>query len=204
LESIHADYGRVRIVDLGGRAAYWEGIFGRDWLTMLRAEITLLNLPGETGAVAADDSIFRVEEGDALALPTHALARFDLAHANSVIEHLGQWPRIERFAAILRAVPAYYCQTPYFWFPLEVHTMVPFLHWLPESLRAKIYGSFDLPNFPRAQTMQWAMSNAEGIKLLDRAQMSALFPDAEISFEWVGIPKSIIAIRRPDQKGSGR
>jgi hypothetical protein len=28
--------------------------------------------------------------------------------------------------------------TPNRWFPLEVHTLLPFVHWLPPGLRARV------------------------------------------------------------------
>lgn len=196
IDAVHARQGAVRILDLGGRRPYWASV-GYDFLAAKNVRVTLLNLPGETGPVPIADPVFQAKDGDALALTPREVAAYDIAHSNSVIEHVGHWPQIEKFAAVLRMAPAYYCQTPYFWFPLEVHTMTPFFHWLPQSLRAKLFLSVDLPHFPRAGTMRWAMHNVELINLLDRAQIRALFPDARISFEWFGLPKSLVAIKMP-------
>ena len=187
--------GAVRILDVGGRVVYWENIIGRDELSRLRATITLVNLPGEAGEVSQSDPIFKSIVGDALKLPDLASPDFDLAHANSVIEHVGNWAQIEQFAAILRSAAFYYCQTPYFWFPIEPHTLTPFFHWLPESVRAAILLRFGRPNFPKSQNMAHAMHDVESIKLLSKQQFVALFPDAQISFEWFGLPKSLIAVK---------
>jgi len=197
IEAIHAEKGAVHILDIGGRRAYWASSLGERFLAATRTRVTLLNLAGEAEPIPAGDPLFRSTEGDALVLTRADMARYDIAHANSVIEHVGRWQDIEKFAALMRMAPAYYCQTPYFWFPIEPHTLTPFFHWLPESLRAKAFRSFNIPHYPRAQTMSWAMGNVESIKLLDRAQFSALFPDARIAFEWLGLPKSLIAIRTP-------
>ena len=41
-----------------------------------------------------------------------------------------------------------------------------------------------------------AMLRVQGDRLLDRAQMTHLFPDGRVQFEWLGpLPKSLIATR---------
>jgi hypothetical protein len=41
------------------------------------------------------------------------------------------------------------------------------------------------------------MKNIESVSLIDKAQIAALLPDAEVGFERIaGLPKSLIAVRR--------
>src|SRR3546814_10323990 len=65
---------------------------------------------------------------------------FDIAHSNSVIEHVITWDNMKNFARETRRVAAWhYVQTPYFWFPVDPHFYkLPFYHWLPRPLRAKL------------------------------------------------------------------
>jgi hypothetical protein len=198
LDRIHAARGEVRVLDLGGRRAYWL-MFGEDYLRARKVSVLLVNLPGEAGEVPPNDAVFTSIEGDALNLPPGHDGPFDLIHSNSVIEHVGDWSRVESFSRIMREkAPFYYLQTPYFWFPYEPHFTLPFFHWLPESWRAKILMRMSLPFYQRCKTMSEAMGHVQSVRLLDRAQLRYLFPDAVLQFEWLALfPKSVIAKRGP-------
>jgi hypothetical protein len=103
-----------------------------------------------------------------------------------------------RFAAeVRRLAPAYYVQTPYFWCPIDPHFYrVPFFHWLPESLRAKLFRRMRVGHSPAQPDLARAMSLVESSMLLDAGQFRYLFPDATITFERLyGLPKSLIATR---------
>src|SRR5205823_3519059 len=58
---------------------------------------------------------------------------FDIVHSSAVLEHVGA---IANQAAYVRecmrvARRAVFLTTPNRWFPVEFHTLVPFIHWLP-------------------------------------------------------------------------
>jgi hypothetical protein len=188
IDAIFLRKGSVRIADLGGRELYWN-IFGCEYLQSRKAHVTLINperLP------LPSSPLFTLLEGDACSLEGLPDNSFDLTHCNSTIEHVGRWDRIEAFARVARRLAqSYYVQTPYFWFPVDPHTVVPLFHWMPESWRIKIALRFMASNFGEAVTV------AQYATMLDRAQMKFLFPDAEISFEWFGpFPKSLLAIKQ--------
>ncbi len=137
--------------------------------------------------------------GDACDVASVGDNSFDIVHSNSTVEHVGDWNRVESFAREARRLaPSYYIQTPYYWFPLEIHNLLPFFHWLPEGIRAKILLHLRLGHFAQfTHDMGEAMRFVQySSRLLDRAQMAYLFPDARIRFEWFGpFPKSLLAIR---------
>lgn len=58
---------------------------------------------------------------------------FDLVHASAVIEHVGTREGQARFLAELWRVAriGLVVTTPNRWFPVELHTSLPLLHWLP-------------------------------------------------------------------------
>ena len=64
---------------------------------------------------------------------------FDFGFSNAVVEHVaggreGQRRFVHELCRVSRRV---FVTTPNRWFPLEVHTLLPFVHWLPEAARAR-------------------------------------------------------------------
>jgi SAM-dependent methyltransferase len=102
-------------------------------------------------------------QGDACALPFPDGA-FDVVHSNAVIEHVGRRDRQEALVReALRVGRRVFVTTPNRWFPVEVHTRLPLVHWLPEPLAHRAY---DLARMP------WAKEN----HLLGSSGLRALFP----------------------------
>lgn len=73
-----------------------------------------------------------VTVGDARALPFDD-ASFDYVFSNAVIEHVGGPEGARRMLAesVRVARLGAFHTTPDRWFPVEVHTQLPLLHWLP-------------------------------------------------------------------------
>jgi hypothetical protein len=190
VDGIVAERGRCRIVDLGGTPQYWER--ARKFLEGLPIEITIVNVTHDR--IPAE---FNCIEGDATDLSGVHDMTFDFAHSNSVIEHVGDWAKMQAFAAnVRRLAPSYYVQTPNFWFPYEPHFRAPFFHWLPEQLRYRLVMRFALGFSEAKKTVDGAMRRIQSARLLDRMQLRALFPDARIEREAVlGLTKSLIAVR---------
>ena len=89
---------------------------------------------------------------------------FDVAFSNAVVEHVGGREEQRRFVAELcRVAPQVFLSTPNRWFPVETHTLVPFVHWLPRRPRDRMFSAL------RRDT--W-----EGVELLTRSELVALFP----------------------------
>jgi Methyltransferase domain len=64
---------------------------------------------------------------------------FDIAFSNAVIEHVGDESDQRAFASELsRVASRVFVTTPNRWFPLDVHTLLPAVHWLPEDPRNRI------------------------------------------------------------------
>jgi hypothetical protein len=71
---------------------------------------------------------------NALNLPFSANS-FDYVHSSAVLEHVGTYANQQRmFGECLRVARKGVClTTPNRWFPIEFHTQIPLLHWLPKS-----------------------------------------------------------------------
>jgi hypothetical protein len=89
---------------------------------------------------------------------------FDVAFSNAVVEHVGGREQQRRFVAELcRVAPRVFLSTPNRWFPVETHTLVPLVHWLPRLARDRI--------FTALRRDAW-----NGVELLTRPEVLALFP----------------------------
>jgi hypothetical protein len=165
-----------RVLDVGGLPFNWSLLPRTPRLILLN-----VSLPNENSGGSPAGWVI----GDGRRLPFKDGA-FDLVFSNAVIEHVGDFEGQRRFAEECRRVGrGYYVQTPNRRFPIEVHLMRPFIHWLPRGVQEHLLHG-------RRDWFLWE------IRLLDRGEMRTLFGDAEIWHERVlGLSKSIIAVRRP-------
>jgi hypothetical protein len=64
---------------------------------------------------------------------------FDIGFSNAVVEHVGERVEQRRFVhELCRVSRQVFLTTPNRFFPLEVHTLVPFAHWLPRGARDRV------------------------------------------------------------------
>lgn len=61
---------------------------------------------------------------------------FNVVHSSAVLEHVGSYDQQKAFVAELVRVArcSVFLTTPNRWFPIEFHTTLPLLHWLPPSI----------------------------------------------------------------------
>lgn len=132
---------------------------------------------------------------------------FDVVYCSSVIEH-ATVPKEEVWSVrsstefrrrarsnqrqladeIRRIGKAYYVQTPDKWFPIESHTWLPFIGYVPRTLQMRVI---------TVSNRYWVKRTSPDWYLLTVREMRALFPEAEIRRErFLGLPKSIMAIRK--------
>jgi SAM-dependent methyltransferase len=102
-------------------------------------------------------------QGDACALPFSDQS-FDVVFSNAVIEHVGGIERQQAFVReALRVGRQVFLTTPNRWFPVELHTRLPLVHWLPDRTAHRLY---DLAG----------KSFARENRLLGPRELRALFP----------------------------
>ncbi len=89
---------------------------------------------------------------------------FDIAFSNAVLEHVGGREEQRRFVhELCRVAPRVFVSTPNRWFPVEVHTLVPLVHWLPRGARERVFAAL--------RRDAW-----RGVELLSRRDLLELFP----------------------------
>jgi SAM-dependent methyltransferase len=108
---------------------------------------------------------------------------FDLAYSSSVVEHVEPAHRAAFANELKRVARGWFVQTPAFSFPIEPHALLPFAHWLPQTVRR--------PYWRLGAAGAW-----EDIALLRRAELQELFGEPILAERFGGLVKSWMAVRR--------
>ena len=197
IKTVYTNKSSVSILDLGGTVEYWK-ILGDDYLEKFNVKITIINLP--TAKVLQDTAFIKHKDGDATnqIWNFYTQSDFDLIHSNSVIEHVGDWGAMKKFASNVTTFKGgYFIQTPNFWFPIEPHCMTLFFHWLPKPIKLAFVRKMKLGHWPKASNISEAVDIVDSARLLNKSQFAFLFSDAEIISEKLFfLTKSFVAIKR--------
>jgi hypothetical protein len=190
-----------KLLDLGSSDGRETASLGLD------AQITIADVDAEAIAIGARKygftPVILKETGP---LP-FADGEFDVVYCSSVIEHVTvpktdiwrihsgrefaelAFDRQLAFASEIRRIgKGYFVQTPALGFPIESHSWLPFVGWLPRPVQMLAI---------RVANRWWVKRTIPDFHLLSKANMRRLFPDAEILHERVaGLTKSFMAVRR--------
>jgi hypothetical protein len=182
--------GELRILDVGGSAAFWVAY--RDQLRR-PAAITILNQSfGEQPSLPWITYVL----GDARDLHMFGNQQFDMCFSNSVIEHVDAAGQFRMAKEIRRVARGYFVQTPNAYFPIEPHFLVPGWQFMPVALRARLLQLRDWGWMKRTPDPLLAREVVESVLLLTAAQLRRLFPDGRIYRERIGpFTKSFTAWR---------
>jgi SAM-dependent methyltransferase len=114
--------------------------------------------------------------------------QFDICFSTAVIEHVGS--RTDQFnfvKELLRVSKRFFLTTPNRGFPLELHTFLPLIHWLPQNQHQWLLRHFGQD--------EW--STTENLNLLNKRDLRALFPkelDLTISgVRFFGLQSNLVA-----------
>lgn len=131
-------------------------------------------------AVGLDDASFLMQKhpgvifvrGDGRELPFGDQS-FDVVHSSAVLEHVGGSKQQKRFIQELVRVSrrAVFFTTPNRWFPVEFHSLLPFVHWLPRSFFRRLLRNTRYDFF----------SYESNLHLLGRSDIENLCEDLNIS-----------------------
>jgi SAM-dependent methyltransferase len=107
---------------------------------------------------------FVVADGRSLPFADKA---FDIGYSNAVVEHVGSLADQKRFVSeLLRTCRRVFVSTPNAHFPIDPHTLLPFVHWLPRSVRHPILRA--------TGNGQWATESA--LRPISPAELRCMFP----------------------------
>lgn len=95
------------------------------------AQLTLLGVHDGTPLRARYPGLTYVQYTPPAPFP-FAAQQFDIAYCHAVLEHVGDHAaRVTFLRELQRVARQVFCTTPNRWYPLELHTLLPLLHWLP-------------------------------------------------------------------------
>jgi ubiquinone/menaquinone biosynthesis C-methylase UbiE len=193
IDKLHEKMGRpLSVLDVGGSFVFWQTVPNRD-----KCQITLLNLEESThfevDLSEAERARYQTVVGDARDLSRWQDDHFDLVTCNSVLEHVGLWTDVRNAAKELRRVGVRgWVQVPALGFPLEQHTLLPFVHWFSDPIMA--WFVYNLRRDLRKWGWDGVRSSTAYIRPLAKMELRSLFPKAKIWTEWLAIfPKSHVA-----------
>lgn len=96
---------------------------------------------------------------------------FDLLFCSAVLEHVGDRDAQRAFVhEAIRVARRVFFTTPNRWYPLEFHTLLPFVHWLPQSTHQRML---------RAVGYDF-LARTENLNLLGERDLRALFGDRQV------------------------
>jgi SAM-dependent methyltransferase len=113
--------------------------------------------------------------------------QFDIVFSNAVVEHAGSRAQQRAFIdEALRVARRFFITTPNRWFPIEMHTALPLVHYLPAALSRRVLSALG--------HQFWA--SEERLNLLDARSLRALFVEHDVAIDVVrlgGLPSNLIA-----------
>ena len=150
-------------------------------------------------AVGIDDAKFLEDlypglkffQGDGRDLPFEA-DTFDFVHSSAVLEHVGSEECQAQFLRELWRVcrKGIFVTTPNRWFPVEFHTVLPLIHWLPMPMFRAILGKIGKDFFSREENLNLMSSGT-----LTRAAKSAGIKNFMVtSVPLLGWPTNLILV----------
>lgn len=118
---------------------------------------------------------------------------FDIAFSNAVVEHVGSRDNQKRFVEeLIRVSKKCFIAVPYRLFPIEHHTALPLIHYLPQRYHRRLLKSLGKDLY----------ASEERLNLLNRKDFRSLFPPEvklkTLTIKLFGIPSNIIAVAYKD------
>jgi hypothetical protein len=134
-----------------------------------------------------------VVRGSGLALPFRDKS-FDVVHSSAVIEHVGslhnQKQLVLECARVARR--GFLITTPYRWFPVEVHTSLPLLHWLPKHLHRAVLSHLGYAYYCRENNLN--LMDKNDFRRIGTGLIN--FETAIYTVRLLGLPSNLIFVGR--------
>jgi hypothetical protein len=119
---------------------------------------------------------------------------FDFVHSSAVLEHVGSEERQAQFLRELWRVArkGIFVTTPNRWFPVEFHTVLPLLHWLPKPTHRKILKLMKREFFAKEENLNLLSRRS----LAQAAKLAAISEFQISSVSLVSLPTNLLLSAR--------
>lgn len=180
-----------RILDVGVNDTAWRSSNFLEASHHWPAQITAVGLePMPTFERLFPSVRFVVADGRDLPFED---GEFDIGFSNAVVEHVGSVADQRRFVGeLVRTCRRVFVATPNAGFPIDPHTLLPLVHWLPRSVRHPILRA--------TGQARWASEAA--LHPLGATELRALFPATTpvriVRQRVIGLTTVLIAIAGED------
>jgi SAM-dependent methyltransferase len=125
-------------------------------------------------------------QADGCALP-FADKSFDVAVSFATIEHVGTRERQAQFVSeLLRVAKRTFITTPNRGFPMELHTLLPFVHWLPQPQHQAILRRLGMEFWATTETLNLLAAK-------DLRQLYGSVPVSVYGYKLFGLTSNLLA-----------
>jgi Methyltransferase domain len=194
IKRVFPDIDNRSIADIGGSLHFWSLVKSE----MQPKQIVIYNIALDSQFDAANigqgEGNIQATVYDGKHIPVSD-KQIDILVCNSVIEHVPPRDRVGLAREITRVARNYIIQTPAKEFPLELHFVMPFLHWLPRPIGRALakFSPFGLVQRNAMLTRQFF----DEINLLSAKEFRILFPEGQFVIErFLFMPKSYLIINK--------
>jgi hypothetical protein len=181
--------GQQTVLDVGVTAdkSHQEGNYFEAWFPY-KDRITALS-DQDAAWLEYDYPGLHFVHGDGRAMPFPD-ASFDLVFASAVLEHVGSYQNQEDFLRECCRVSRHhvFLTTPNRWYPLETHTALPLLHWLPKPVHRRLLNIFGLSALAKEKTLN--LLDAKSLRAMCRHVGAVNFKISSVFF--LGLPLNLL------------
>jgi hypothetical protein len=157
-------------------------------------------------AVGVDDASFLEQrypgltyhQADGRRLP-YPESSFDVVHSSAVLEHVGSFESQRQFIEELTRVAkrVVFLTTPNRWFPIEFHTVLPFVHWLPKPWFRRMLSGTRYEFFASEENLN-LLGRGELLKLCSGLHGCSVFLESQ---RLLGIPSNLLVTIEKSRAG---
>jgi hypothetical protein len=138
-------------------------------------------------------------QSSALSMP-FADNSFDLVYSNAVIEHVGNSENQKRFLSECARVSRrfVFLTTPNRYHPIEFHTVLPFIHYLPKNLHRAILNKLGMAFFAKEENLN-LLSKRDLLEHAEKAWEPVVAGGGEYSLDterFLGFPSNLLLFAR--------